>query len=146
MQFWCSQFVLSHCWALVDGGHALDPYACVLPLACRWYDTTLTRFVRDEPARNEMCNLLGMLSLSAKPGNAGIPVGHVVQYKVGKARGVHRRGWSIWCLLQRVAGLQAQGGNHPRCPGPGLSTGKLREKSRGGRGRRQDGGMHWECT
>uniref|UniRef100_A0A7S3R5S0 UDP-3-O-acyl-N-acetylglucosamine deacetylase n=1 Tax=Dunaliella tertiolecta TaxID=3047 RepID=A0A7S3R5S0_DUNTE len=47
----------------------------------RWYDATLTRFVRDEPVRHEMCNLLGLLSLSAEPGHAGIPVGHVVQYK-----------------------------------------------------------------
>ena len=42
----------------------------------------MPRFVRDEPARHEMCNLLGMLALSAKPGHAGLPVGHVVQYKV----------------------------------------------------------------
>ena len=29
----------------------------------------------------ELCNLLGILALSAKPGHAGIPVGHAVQDK-----------------------------------------------------------------
>lgn len=68
-------------------GHAA--VTCLLPappppLASmrRWYDAMLPRFVRDEPVRQEMCSLLGLLALSAKPGHAGIPVGHVVQYKV----------------------------------------------------------------
>lgn len=47
----------------------------------RWYDSTLVR-MRNEPVRHEMVCLLGILSLLARPGHAGIPVGHIVQYKV----------------------------------------------------------------
>ena len=37
----------------------------------------------------ELCHLLGIPALSAKPGHAGIPVGHIVQYKVGGAPSLH---------------------------------------------------------
>ncbi|KAG2451879.1 hypothetical protein HYH02_003654 [Chlamydomonas schloesseri] len=45
-----------------------------------WYDHTLVRHERDEPARHQMQDLIGDLSLLARDGHAGLPLGHVVAY------------------------------------------------------------------
>jgi UDP-3-O-acyl-N-acetylglucosamine deacetylase len=40
------------------------------------------RHVYDEPVRHAMVELLGDLALNAKEGHSGIPIGHIVAYKV----------------------------------------------------------------
>eukprot|EP00199_Chlamydomonas_sp_CCMP681_P000968 CAMPEP_0119108170 /NCGR_PEP_ID=MMETSP1180-20130426/13506_1 /TAXON_ID=3052 ORGANISM="Chlamydomonas cf sp, Strain CCMP681" /NCGR_SAMPLE_ID=MMETSP1180 /ASSEMBLY_ACC=CAM_ASM_000741 /LENGTH=516 /DNA_ID=CAMNT_0007093759 /DNA_START=29 /DNA_END=1576 /DNA_ORIENTATION=+ len=51
----------------------------------KWWDPTMIRFVRDEAARHEAALLIGSLSLLAKPGHAGLPLGHVVSYQATPA-------------------------------------------------------------
>lgn len=36
----------------------------------------------DEPCRHKLLDLIGDLSLSALPGHAGLPIGHIVAFKV----------------------------------------------------------------
>ncbi|PNW71416.1 hypothetical protein CHLRE_16g653350v5 [Chlamydomonas reinhardtii] len=45
-----------------------------------WYDHTIVRHPRDEPARHQMQDLIGDLSLLARHGHSGLPLGHVVAY------------------------------------------------------------------
>jgi UDP-3-O-acyl-N-acetylglucosamine deacetylase len=42
----------------------------------------MVRFLKDEAARHTMVDLIGDLSLNAAPGHSGLPVGHIIAYKV----------------------------------------------------------------
>ncbi|KAI8475980.1 MAG: hypothetical protein J3K34DRAFT_464345 [Monoraphidium minutum] len=46
----------------------------------RWWDPQAVRFHQDEPARHQLLQLLGALSLLGAGGNSGIPIGHVVAH------------------------------------------------------------------
>lgn len=50
------------------------------PSPSRWWDPQELRFSDDEPARHKVADLIGDLALSAAPGSAGLPVGHVVAF------------------------------------------------------------------
>ncbi|KAG2485268.1 hypothetical protein HYH03_015943 [Edaphochlamys debaryana] len=45
----------------------------------RWYDDELVRF-DDEPVRYQIQSLIGALSLLARDGHSGLPLGHIVSY------------------------------------------------------------------
>ena len=48
----------------------------------RWWDSSGIRFIDNEPVRHALADLIGDLSLNAAPGHCGLPVGHVIAYKV----------------------------------------------------------------
>jgi len=55
--------------------------AVLIAFGDRWYDNNMVRFQEAEQARHEAVMLVGALALNAEPGEAGLPVGHVVSYK-----------------------------------------------------------------
>ncbi|KAG2441679.1 hypothetical protein HXX76_003297 [Chlamydomonas incerta] len=76
-----------------------------------WYDSSLVRHERDEPARHQMQDLIGDLSLLARHGHAGLPLGHVVAYDADHelfaafvARLRELTGEQDWVPIQDIAG------------------------------------------
>ncbi len=58
---------------------------CVLSLLRSWLQPELLRFTHDEAARHEVMVTLGIMALNARPGDAGMPLGHITTYKVRDA-------------------------------------------------------------
>ncbi|GAB4813684.1 hypothetical protein N2152v2_000730 [Parachlorella kessleri] len=50
-----------------------------------WHDDSLLRFPADEAARHALLDILGNLSLLARPGHRGLPVGHIVAFNASPA-------------------------------------------------------------
>lgn len=53
---------------------------CLCSASKGWLNSAL-RF-HDEPCRHKVLDLIGDLSIFAKSGNQGLPVAHIVAYKV----------------------------------------------------------------